>query len=142
MEINRVKGDRTGDRYGVEKNYKVGNYRISKYRIDNKSNISSVMVSCYCSATEFNSISRALLNVNRMFSTRRSLLEKNGLHRLIFVPELAETCLTHGNGFCDFTLQFKVDGELSKGMVEPCYKLAADVLIDVIEGSRLVVLNK
>lgn len=142
MEKIKVKGDRTGDRFGVEQNYKVGRYRISKYRMDYNSNISSVRVSCYCDAMAFNSISRALLNVNRLFDVRRSLLKDNGLNRLIFVPELAETCFTCGNGFCDFTVQFVGGGQLSKKMTEDCYKLVADVIVDVIEKSRLVVLDK
>ena len=140
---NRAKGDRTKTRNGIEREYKIGNYRISKYRMDFNSNISSVRVSCYCSGTEYTSISRAILNINRLFGSKRSLLEQNGLKRLIFVPELSETCLVTGDGFCDFTIQFNVNWKFDKKkMEEPCYMLVADTIIDIIGESKLVVLDK
>jgi hypothetical protein len=126
-------GKTTSDRIGL--------YRIHNYKVDKKGNIASVEVGCYIDSREYNSVGAALRNLNSIYNRKCQSLRDNGLQRLIFVPNMTASTNEYGIGFCNFLLQFEYN-RLNVKMDEPIYGEVARHLIDIIEDSKLIVVDK
>ena len=131
---NRVK-------LGVSKKNRIDNFRIERYKAFRNSNICSVEVSCYCDTSNFKSLGLCLTRLECVGNIERSKLKDNGLDSVFVFNDIPITTYTNGNGFCLFGCQFKLDGVTSK-LDEVVYEVVEDSLINIINDSGIVILNK
>ncbi len=126
---------------GISRKKKIGNYRIEKFKIDKRSNIGSVEIGCYLDVSHFKSFTAAVRRLNRLGGVLGGELGKNGLEGLIQYNELPVQCWKEGSGYAVVGLQFKLDG-LSKKMDDSIWGTVSDGLINVIESSSGIVLDR
>lgn len=119
---------------------KVGNYRIERYKAYKNSDVCAIEVGCYMTSTE-KTIGHAIRNLNSCWNGVISKFDKSKCNRLIWVPELKDSLITTPSAYCSFTVQFTVEG-ISKNLNEGIYGEIEDMIIQTIESSKVIVVDK
>ena len=126
---------------GISRKHRINNYRVEKFKVNKLTNVCAVEVSCYCNTSHFKSFSTALRRLNSNSNRNIVKLKDKGLEQLIQYNEISEVTFVNGMGFSTFGCQFTLPLS-NKKMTEPVWVDVIDNLIEIIESSNYIVIDK
>ena len=121
--------------------YRDGNFRVIRRKIDKKGNIASVEVGMYLENNTYNSKGSHLRRLNSMWNKEVTFLRNWGLDFLIFTPIISNTIIDNNQSWCNFIIQFR-SNQLNEKLDEGVYEIIQETIEDIITKSKLVVLDK
>lgn len=121
---------------GIQKKYKIDNFRFQRYKPYKDSNIGCIQISCWVVGDMYKSTYAIHRDLKRSWK-EASIGYEDGLgRRLLFVPDTNEGMLKNTKSFLQIDVQFELEG-LSQYMDELIYDVIEDFLMDTIEGTKL-----
>lgn len=123
---------------------KVNNYRIEKYKTDKYGDICCVEIGCWLSnpsESNLTNIGAILRHLNGLCGRKTLELKEYDLDGLIFWVDIPNGIIKRGSGYSVIGVQFKMEG-ISQHLDELVYDVLVENIIDIIEDSTLIVLDR
>ena len=119
-----------------------GNFRIEKIKVDKDSNVASVELGAWIDSRPYESIGASLRHFNTIWYGQRRFLIGLGLESIFFIPSIPGNSNVKGSGFITIVVQFTNPNGLNRFLDEGVYDIVADCIIELVEDSKLIVLDK